>query len=80
MTATNQINPQVVYLLEKYTSLDYMAQLRDIWGEMVGHLDQCFSQFMHNLPSDYRNRPLPEQPDRSWGDPLCQYNLRHLPD
>lgn len=79
MTATNQINPQEVYLLEKYTSLDYMAQLRDIWGEMVDHLDQCFSQFMHNPLSDYRNRPLPEQPDRSSGERILP-NFRHTFD
>lgn len=65
---TNVINPQEISLLEKYTSLDYMAQLRDTWGEMVTHLEECLSRFMLSLPDNYRNLPLPEQPDRSWGE------------
>lgn len=62
------IVPYEIYLLETFSSVAYLAQLRDTWGEMVQHLEQCLDQFMLNLPADYRNRPLPEQPDAVWGE------------
>ena len=60
--------PQEIFLLERYTSAEYFGQLRDTWHEMVAHLDSCLDEFMHNLPLDYRDRPLPEQPDAVWGE------------
>lgn len=60
--------PQEIYLLEKFTSPQYLAELRDTWGDLIKHLEQCLDQFMVNLPSNYRNRPLPEQPDAVWGE------------
>jgi hypothetical protein len=60
--------PQEIFLLERYSSPDYFSKLRDTWSEMILHLDRCLNQFMHNLPLDYRNRPLPEQPDAVWGE------------
>lgn len=62
------INPQESYLLERYSSLDYFAQLRDTWAEMVRHLETCLDAFMASLPANYRSRPLPEQPDAVWGE------------
>jgi hypothetical protein len=62
------INPQEIYLLERYTSLEYFAKLRDTWGEMVSHVENTLARFMQNLPPDYRSRPLPEQPDIVWGE------------
>lgn len=62
-----QMNPQEIYLLERYISLDYFAELRDTWEEMVNHVDSCLSSFMRSLPSNYRSRSLPEQPDIVWG-------------
>lgn len=61
------INHQEIYLLERYTSLEYFGELRDTWGKMVSHVETCLATFMHNLPPDYRTRPLPEQPDVVWG-------------
>ncbi len=60
--------PQEIYLLEKFTSPDYLAELRDTWGEIIAHLDNCLEHFMLNLPNDYRKLPLPQQPDVVWGE------------
>jgi hypothetical protein len=63
-----QVNPQEIYLLERYISLDYFGELRDTWEEMVKHLEACLGSFMQNLPPKYRAAPLPEQPDIVWGN------------
>lgn len=62
------VNPQEIYLLERYISLEYFGQLRDTWTELVKHVESCLSSFMTNLPADYRSRPLPRQPDFVWGE------------
>jgi len=62
------IKPQEIYLLERYTSLDYLGNLRDIWGAMISHLERCLDDFMADLPADYRKRQLQEQPDVVWGE------------
>lgn len=61
------LNPQEIYLLERYTSLEYFGEVRDAWGAMIKHVEDCLDAFMRNLPRNYRNRPLPEQPDIVWG-------------
>ena len=61
------INPQEIYLLERYTSLEYLGELRDAWEAMIKHVEHCLDGFMRNLPPDYRRRPLHEQPDAVWG-------------
>jgi hypothetical protein len=60
--------PQEIFLLERYTSVEYFEKLRDTWAEMIAHLDRCLDEFMRNLPLDYRARSLPEQPDAVWGE------------
>lgn len=75
------LNPQEIYLLKRYISLDYFGERRDTWGEMIKHLERCLDQFMQNLPLDYRNRPLPEQPDAVWGErvlPNFRDTFHHL--
>jgi len=57
-----------IYLLEHYSSIEYFRVCRDTWGAMVTHVEQALDTFMRNLPLDYRNRPLPEQPDVVWGE------------
>jgi hypothetical protein len=64
---STSINPQEIYLLERYVSLDYFCKLRDTWAKMVGHLESCLNAFVQDLPTDYRKRKLPEQPDIVWG-------------
>jgi hypothetical protein len=65
---TTSVIPQEIYLLERYTSLEYFGELRDTWGEMVSHVEECLAAFMQNLPPNYRSRPLFEQPDIVWGE------------
>ena len=60
--------PQEIYLLERYTSLESLEQARDAWRAMLDHAQTLLDRFMLQLPPDYRNRPLPEQPDIVWGE------------
>ncbi len=64
--AVTTIHPQEIYLLERYVSLEYFGELRDVWGAMIKHVETCLDQFMKNLPLDYRKRPLSDQPDVVW--------------
>jgi hypothetical protein len=76
-----QINPQEVYLLERYISLDYFGELRETWAEMIKHVESCLESFMLNLAANYRSRPLPEQPDIVWGElvlPNFRQTLQNL--
>ena len=65
---TTPLIPQEIYLLERYTSLESMEQVRDAWRVMLDYVEVLLDRFMHQLPPDYRNRPLPEQPDSAWGE------------
>ncbi|MCP1574578.1 hypothetical protein J2S30_002957 [Herbaspirillum rubrisubalbicans] len=62
------IDPQEIYLLERYTSATYLGQLRDSWQEMLDFAESHLQQFMQHLAPDYRNRALPERPDIVWGE------------
>lgn len=59
---------QEIYLLEIFSSPEYLAELRDTWGEMVEHVQKCLDHFMRNPPPDFGNWPLPDQPDAVWGE------------
>jgi len=61
------LNPQEIYLLERYISLEYFSELRETWEKMIRHIESCLDNFMRNLPRNYRSRPVPEQPDVVWG-------------
>jgi hypothetical protein len=65
---TTPINPQEIYLLERYTSVEYFGELRDTWGKLVSHVDACLAAFIQNRSLNYRSRPLPQQPDIVWGE------------
>lgn len=60
--------PQEIYLLERYSSLDYFGEMRDAWAGMVGVAEQALQQFMQKLPADYRRLSLPNQIDITWGE------------
>ncbi|WP_310233843.1 hypothetical protein [Luteimonas terrae] len=60
--------PQEIYLLERYSSFEYFAPIRDQWQAMVDHVEQCLEVFMAHLPPDYRSRQQPYQPDIVWGE------------
>lgn len=68
MKAKTELIPQEIFLLERYISIEYFADLREIWSTMVDHVDVCLDRYLRNLPADYRSRPLPEQPDVVWGN------------
>src|ERR1700712_162920 len=60
--------PQEIFLLERYCQPEPFEKMRDAWAEMVKHAENMLERFMRQLPPDYRNRPLPNQPDRVWGE------------
>ncbi|UCV30296.1 hypothetical protein [Ferribacterium limneticum] len=71
--------PQEVYLLERYSSLEYFGQMRDAFEACVKAAEHALAEFMKHLPPDYRNQPLWKQPDAVWGEtviPNLQYSLR----
>ncbi|MFK1437616.1 hypothetical protein ACIU0H_28715 [Pseudomonas aeruginosa] len=63
---TTSLLPQELYLLERYSSLEYYSQMRDAWEVMLKHVEDCMDRFMLQLPVDYRARPLPRQRNTVW--------------
>lgn len=77
------INPREIYLLEKYSSVEYFGELRELWEKMIEHADTCLDVFMKNIPPNYRKQPLYDQPDTVWGHrvlPNFRNTLRGLND
>lgn len=75
--------PQEIFLLERYSSLEYYGLARDAWEDVVKYVADCLTRFMNDLPLDYRSRPLREQPDIVWGErvlPNFQDTLAYLYD
>jgi hypothetical protein len=73
--------PQEIYLLERYSSLDYFGQMRDHFAECVKAAEEALAEFMRHIPPDYRSRPLHQQPDAVWGErviPNMQWALKTL--
>jgi hypothetical protein len=62
-----KINPQEIYLLERYCSLTYFGELRDMWEKVVRHVESCLQSYLSDLPAKYRSKPLQEQADIVWG-------------
>lgn len=60
--------PQEIYLLERYSSLNYFGAMRDHFAAMVKAANDALAEFMQHLPPDYRSRHLSEQPDAVWGE------------
>jgi len=60
--------PQEIYLLERYSSLDYFGAMRDHFAAMVKAANDALVEFMQHLPPDYRSRHQSEQPDIVWGE------------
>jgi hypothetical protein len=60
--------PQEIYLLERYSSLEYFGQMRDAFGACTKAAEDALAEFMRHLPPDYRSKPLHEQPDIVWGE------------
>ncbi len=73
--------PQEIYLLERYSSLDYFGRMRDHFAECVKAAEDALAEFMRRIPPDYRSRPLHQQPDVVWGErviPNMQWALKTL--
>ena len=73
--------PQEVYLLERFSSLDYFRPIRDNYEAAVKRAEQCLEAFVTDLPPDYRSRHLSRQPDIVWGErvlPNMRSTLRSL--
>lgn len=80
---TTPLIPQEIYLLERYTSLESLEQVRDAWRVMLDYVEVLLDHFMRKLPPDYRHRPLPEQPDIVWGErvlPNFRDTMNYLED
>jgi hypothetical protein len=60
--------PQEIYLLERYSSLEYYMVMKDAWAKMVNAAERALDQFVNRLPADYRSRHLSQQPDIVWGE------------
>jgi hypothetical protein len=73
------LDPQEIYLLERYSSVEYFGEMRDAWAAMVAHAERCLDAFVNDLPSNYRKRQLPEQPDIVWGERVL-VNFRYTRD
>ncbi|QAU34585.1 hypothetical protein [Janthinobacterium sp. 17J80-10] len=75
--------PQEIFLLERYISLERFRKMRDAWRDMLNYVEDLLNRFVHNLPPEYRSRPLPEQPDIVWGErvlPNFRDTMRLLDD
>jgi len=73
--------PQEIYLLERYSSLEYFGQMRDAFEACVKAAENALAEFMKHLPPDYRDQPLWKQPDAVWGEtviPNLQWALQGL--
>lgn len=65
---TTPLIEQEIYLLERYSSLEYFGLMRDAFKAMVNTGWAALDEFMRHLPRDYRKRHLSLQPDIVWGE------------
>lgn len=75
--------PQEIYLLERYSSLEYFGLMRDEFAACVKAAENALAEFMKHLPPDYRSRREFDQPDLVWGErilPNLQWTLQGLND
>lgn len=63
-----EIRPQEINLLERYSSAEYFKELVDAFKQMLDAAEQALDIFMSDLPYDYRDRHISEQPDVVWGE------------
>lgn len=63
-----EIRPQEIYLLERYSSPAYFEELVIAFKNMLDAAENALELFMQDLPYDYRDRHISEQPDVVWGE------------
>ena len=61
-----QLHPQEIFLLEYFSSVEYLRKVRDAWKAFVEHNERCLDEFMHHLPTDLRRRHVSRQGDIVW--------------
>ena len=49
------IRPQEIYLIERYSSVEYFKELVDAFENMLNAAENALQVFMQDLPYDYRN-------------------------
>lgn len=59
--------PQEIYLLERYASPDYFADMRDAWGDMVSVARGALQALVKQLPHAEHGRPVQAQTEVIWG-------------
>ena len=74
-----RINPKVAYLLEQFSSLEFFETMRNNYHLFLDGLEELFEIYMHNLPYNLRDLPLPEQADINWSGTVLP-NLRETMD
>jgi hypothetical protein len=81
-TKTNMtpINPQEIYLLERYQSLEYFSELIDTWGKLIAHLEAMVATFIQNRPHSRRLQNFPDRPDITWGETVLPNFRRTFQD
>ena len=62
------IRPQEIYLIERYSSVEYFKELVDAFKNMLDAAENALELFMQDLPYDYRNQHISQQPDIVWGE------------
>ena len=73
------INPKAAYLLEQFSSLAFFETMRNNYRLFLDELEELFEIYMHNLPTNLRDLPFPEQADIQWGGTVLP-NLRKTMD
>ena len=73
------INPKEAYLLEQFSSLTFFETMRNNHRLFLDSLEELFEIYMHNLPYNLRDLPLPEQADIQWGETVLP-NFRRTMD
>ncbi|WP_288414478.1 hypothetical protein [uncultured Acinetobacter sp.] len=63
-----EVRPQEIYLLERYSSAEYFKELIDAFKNMLDVAENALELFMRDLPYDYRNLHISQQPDVVWGE------------
>lgn len=63
-----EIRPQEIYLIERYSSTEYFKELLDAFKHMLDAAENALELFMQDLPYDYRDKHISQQPDVVWGE------------
>lgn len=72
-------SPKEAYLLEQFSSLSFFEIMMENYKKFLNELEELFEIYMHNLPYNLRDLPLPEQADINWGGTVLP-NLRSTMD